>query len=338
VASSQSISSTDRNDRLPKVLYVGGYGRSGSTLVGRVLGESQDTICVGETCYLCTRGLLNDVQCGCGQSFRSCSFWGAVGEEAFGGWDRVDTERLVEIDRITSRLRKLPFYWVPSLRPRFAAAIDDYASWLTKLYAAITSVSGAKTIVETSKDPNFALLLTRMSANDVRIIHLVRDSRAVAYSWTRNKQMPSPIGGQKFMPQFRPAASAASWLVSNAAFHALAIQHSRYIRITYEKFVEDPVGTLRELSDFAEQSLVLPATQMAGNRVRLGDHHIFSGNPMRARTGWLDISLDNEWQTTMARSHLAKVTAITWPLLRRYGYSLAPVGRHGAVQPKSERR
>lgn len=316
----------DGGERGPKVLYVGGYGRSGSTLVGRMLGEAQNAICVGETCYLCTRGLLNNVECGCGRPFRSCDFWDAVGRRAFGGWDSVDVKRLLEIDRITSRLRTLPFYWMPWLRPGFAAAVEDYVAWLSRLYLAIAEVAGAATIVETSKDPNFALLLTRMRSSDVRVVHLVRDSRAVAYSWMRKKRMPSPIGEQKFMPRFKPATTAASWLVSNAAFHALALRHSQYIQITYEQFVEDPLSTLEKLSEFTDQSLVLDDAQMIGNKVRLGDHHIFSGNPMRASTGWLEIALDREWQTTMQRSDFLGVTAMTWPLLFRYGYA---IGRNG---------
>jgi hypothetical protein len=32
-----------------KILFVGGCSRSGSTLLGRVLGEPQDAVCVGET-------------------------------------------------------------------------------------------------------------------------------------------------------------------------------------------------------------------------------------------------------------------------------------------------
>jgi Sulfotransferase family len=309
---------------LPKMLYVGGFGRSGSTLVGRVLGEAPDTICVGETRYLWSRGILHDVQCGCGEPFHSCDFWAAVGREAFGGWDRVDTERLVELERVTNRLRALPLHRLPQLRPGFAAAIEEYAASLGKVYAAIARVSGARTIVETSKDPNFGSLLTRIPGNDVRIIHLIRDSRAVAYSWTRKKRMSSPIGKQSFMPRFSPAETATRWLTSNLAFHALVTRRTPYLRVSYESFIADPRGTLRKLGDFAEEPLLLPDTQMTASRVRLGDHHIFSGNPMRADTGWLEMRLDDQWQTMLPTLPFAEVTAITLPLLRLYGYPLVP--------------
>jgi Sulfotransferase family len=309
---------------LPKMLYVGGFGRSGSTLVGRVLGEAPGAVCVGETRYLWSRGLVHNVQCGCGRPFRGCSFWGAIGEEAFGGWDHADVDRLVELERITNQLRALPFHQLPALRSGFAAEVEAYAYSLAKIYAAIARVSGAKVIVETSKDPNFALVLTRIPDHDIRIIHLVRDSRAVAYSWTRTKRMSSPIGKQKFMPRFSPAETATRWLASNAAFHALLTRRTRYLRVSYESFIADPRGTLCQLGAFAEAPLVLPSSQLTDSKVSLGDHHIFSGNPMRADTGWLEMRLDDRWKAKLPALSLAQVTAITWPLLRLYGYPLVP--------------
>ncbi len=303
-----------------KILYVGGYSRSGSTLLGRVLGEAQDTVFVGETRFLWSRGLIDNVKCGCGEPFRSCPFWSAVGEDAFGGWDRVDARSLVEIDRVTNLIAALPFYWLPWLRPRLRDTIDNYVDQLTSLYAAIARVSGAKTIIEISKDPTFACLLMRMPGSDVRVLHLVRDSRAVAYSWTRKRREPSPIGGQEFMDQVSPARTARSWVTWNTAFHAFSVARSPYLKLTYESFIADPRGVLRKLSSFADEELLLPESQLTDTEVKLSDHHIFSGNPMRTAKGWLPLRLDNEWQTRLSGAQLAKVTTITLPLLLLYGY------------------
>jgi Sulfotransferase domain len=292
-----------------------------------VLGEAPGAICVGETRYLWDRGLLHNVQCGCGQLFRSCPFWSAVGDTAFGGWEKVDTERLATADHVINRLRALPFHWWPSIRPRFAAAVNDYASWLTRLYLAIADVSGASLVVETSKEPNFASLLTQIPAIDLRIIHLVRDSRAVAYSWTRQRRLPSPIGDQEFMQTFGPVEAAARWLLSNAAFHALATRHSAYIRMSYESFVTDTRASLHQISAFAAEQLVLPSAELTDSRVKLSGHHIFSGNPMRASSGWLEMRIDDAWQTALPAPQFAAVTAMTWPLLLFYGYRLIPASK-----------
>ncbi len=318
----------------PKILYIGGTGRSGSTLVGRVLGEAPEAICVGETRYLWTRGLVHNVRCGCGEPFRSCSFWSAVGQEAFGGWPTLEPHTVAELDRLTVRFRALPHHLMPLLRPRITRAASDYVSILTRLYAAIADVSGAKTIIDTSKEPAFALLLGRMPGCDVRIVHLVRDSRAVAYSWTRDKPMPSPIGAETSMPKFRPIETAARWLMWNTALSALGARNTPYLRISYESFVTQPLRLLRRLSAFAEDPLALPASQLSSRAVTLGGHHMFSGNPMRALTGEVAMQLDDEWQRMLPGPQFAKVTAITWPQLRVYGYPVLPAARRNLL-PRS---
>jgi hypothetical protein len=305
-----------------KLLYLGGYSRSGSTLLGRVLGESPDTVCVGETRFLWSRGLLDNVDCGCGEPFRSCPFWRAVGLDAFGGWDRVDARRLAEVDRVTNLLSALPAYGVPRLRAGVGSMISDYAAQLARLYGAIARVSGAGTIIEMSKHPTFACLLMRTPGCDVRILHLVRDSRAVAYSWTRQRKLSSPIDGQHFMPRFGVGDTAAKWLAWNMVFHALSAGQTPYLRLTYESFVEDPRAALERISACADQPLLPGVETLSGREVRLGEHHMFSGNPMRERTGWTPIRLDSEWQRRLSRAQLATVTAITWPLLGLYGYPL----------------
>lgn len=306
----------------PRLLYVGGFGRSGSTLVGRVLGQAEGAICVGETCYLPARGLVENVECGCGTAFRDCAFWGAVGERAFGGWDAVDTERLLEADRLASRYRTLPRQPAPGHRRALAASSRFYVGWLRQLFDAIAAVSGAEMIVETSKDPWFAGLLTRMRERDVRIVHLVRDSRAVAYSWTRNKQAPGPVGQQNYMPKFRPFDAALRWSICNSSFHLLSRTASAYTRIGYEEFVRDPHGTLRQLEAATGDPVDLPTGELTDSSVLLTDHHIFSGNPMRNRTGWLEMRLDDEWRSRLPADQMRKVTAVTWPLLSLYGYPL----------------
>jgi hypothetical protein len=318
-----NISLPNDYQEAPKILYVGGVGRSGSTLVGRVLGEGSRSICIGETRYLWSRGIRHNVECGCGRPFLSCDFWSEVGEHAFGGWDQVDAERLIELDAATNRLRALPLFWLPSLRQEFTTLIDEYASYLARVYIALAHVSRAEIIVETSKEPNFAWLLTRIPENQVYLVHLVRDGRAVAYSWTRTQRMPSPIGDQEYMPCFNPRHVAARWLFSNAAFHALG-HRTPSVLINYEDFVVNPAPALRKISDLTGEEFELDDTKLSGRTVRLGEHHIFSGNPMRTDTGWLEMRLDDEWQHALSRTHLLEVTTMTWPLLCLYGYRLKP--------------
>jgi len=169
-----------------------------------------------------------------------------------------------------------------------------------------------------------------MPGSDVRVVHLVRDSRAVAYSWARKRRMPSPIGEQVFMPQSGPIETATKWLAWNTSLHVLAAARFPYLKLNYESFVADPRAVLQKLSAFADEVLVPSESELRGTEVKLGDHHIFSGNPMRATTGWMPIRLDSEWQTQLTTNQFAKVTALTWPLLGLYGYPLVPAARRVA--------
>ena len=48
-----------------KVLFVGGFGRSGSTLLDNVLGQVDGFASCGEISYLWDRGLEQDRLCSC---------------------------------------------------------------------------------------------------------------------------------------------------------------------------------------------------------------------------------------------------------------------------------
>jgi hypothetical protein len=308
----------------PKILLVTGFSRNGSTLIGRILAEAEGAVCIGETQYIWRRGLVHGVECGCGLSFRACPFWSAVGEQSFGGWDAVDVEMLARWEAQLNRFRFLPFHLVPHLWPKFSEAIEGYLSHMESVYDAVLKVSGSSLVVETSKDPCFASMLNRISGPrfDVRMVHLVRDSRAVAYSWTRKKKLPNPIGTQDSMSRFRPTVTAAKWDCWNVATQAFPYLGARYMRLFYENFVAEPKLSLEALTTFAEHDFRLPAEILDEDEVLLGEHHIFSGNPMRASFGRIPIRLDDEWRAKLPGSAFKKVTLITWPLLSSYGYPI----------------
>ena len=65
---------------MARVLYLGGFGRSGTTLVERLLGELPGVCALGEVVHLWQRDIRDDERCGCGVRFSACPFWQSVGE------------------------------------------------------------------------------------------------------------------------------------------------------------------------------------------------------------------------------------------------------------------
>lgn len=78
--------------RVAHVLFIGGWGRSGSTLVDRLTGRLDGVVAVGELRDVWQRGVVEDRLCGCGQRFSACPFWQEVGQRAFQGWATLDLD------------------------------------------------------------------------------------------------------------------------------------------------------------------------------------------------------------------------------------------------------
>jgi hypothetical protein len=172
----------------------------------------------------------------------------------------------------------------------------------------------------------------RIPGSDVRIVHLVRDSRAVSYSWTRRMRLPSPIGEQEFMPQFSLARTARNWVIRNVAVQGLSASRAPYLRLMYEDFIVDPRTALSDIRALGQQSSAPFGIELASAHVKLGNHHIFSGNPMRSKTGWVALRADEAWQSELSLAQFAKVTAITWPLLKLYRYPLVRNARRRGAE------
>jgi hypothetical protein len=304
-----------------KVLYIGGFGRSGSTLVERILGQIPGFCSAGEIVFLWQRGLAENQLCGCGSPFAECSFWHSVGERAFGGWDAVDASEMIRLQRTVDRNRFIPTMVAPRLRPSYGAALERYADVLGRLYGAIAEVSGARVVIDASKHASSAYMLRRVPAIDLRVVHLVRDSRGVAYSWTKQVKKPEINGDGAYMPVHHPARSGLRWLSYNLLFDALgAIDDTMVLR--YEDAISDPRGTVERILAHAGESADAAGLDFLGDGwVDLGVDHTVAGNPMRFETGRLHIRLDQEWAQKFPRKQQALVTAITWPLQLRYGYS-----------------
>ena len=84
------------------------------------------------------------------------------------------------------------------------------AQWYERLYAAAATVSGASVLVDSSKHAALAYCLRFAPSIDLRVVHVVRDSRGVAYSWTKTVTRPETDGLEE-MTRYSPSRSALLW-------------------------------------------------------------------------------------------------------------------------------
>jgi hypothetical protein len=316
------------------VLYIGGFGRSGSTLIERSIGELSDACGVGELVHLWERGLQNNELCGCGQPFRECPFWAAVGLRAFGGWDTFDTAEALRLKHAVDRNRFLFTLLLPWQRGVFRRELRTYVGLYDAIYEAVAAESGARVVIDSSKHASLAICLKRASRSRVRTVHVVRDSPAVVYSWNKVVARPETAGGEA-MARYSPPVAAMWWNAYNAMFTLIRMAGMPMRRVRYEDFVAAPGAVIQDLAEWAG-STADSASFLRGDRVQLAVSHTVAGNPMRFRVGEIAIRRDDTWHTEMPAGLQRRVRLLTFPFRLAYGYARGwPVTRSASAKADS---
>jgi hypothetical protein len=303
------------------VVYIGGLGRSGSTLLDRMLGQVPGFFSAGEIRDLWQRGLRENRLCGCGRPFRECPVWAEVGVRAFGGWDRVDLDRAQALTGSVDRHKLLPLLVSPGAWPPFRRKVQRYAELIGPVYRALADVTGSRVIIDSSKAPSTAFLLRQIPTIDLRAVHLIRDSRGVAHSWNKKVVRPDTPGRTVYMHRYHPSRIGLRWMTRNAMMELLGRLGTPVVRVRYEAVVADARHELERI--LQELDLPYQAADLgfvSNGHVSLRPNHTVMGNPMRLQTGPVPLKLDEAWRTGLARKQSGMVTVLTRPLLRRYGY------------------
>jgi hypothetical protein len=306
------------SDERVKVLYVVGLGRSGSTILSNSLGQVGGYFSAGELNFIWRHNVIENRLCGCGRPFRECPVWTRVMDEAFGGMDEVNAREMMQLQASGTRTRHIPLMLSDRGRRRLAERLEKFLINYRRLYEAMGSITDSRVIVDSSKEPAHGYAMSMVPDLDFYVVHLIRDPRAAAYSWLKKK--PQPDSEEiEHMVRFSPTKSSALWVSWNASAEALW-RHTpdRYLRLRYEDFVAEPRESLKRILGLVGVTAELP---LAGEReVMLGVSHTVSGNPNRFETGAVELRPDREWISEMNPRDRALVTALTFPLMKRYGY------------------
>jgi sulfotransferase family protein len=305
-----------------KILYIAGAGRSGSTILSHILGQFDGCTAVGELWNIWRRGLVERRRCGCGIPVPECPFWKPVLERAFGSRLPFDPRRVVALGDRRLALRSLPEVAVRRVRDPDGED-DEYLGVVAQLYRTVFAYSGTSVLVDSSKSAIYATLLDGLAGCDVRIVHLVRDARASAYSWLRVKHLPD-FGDERSMVSQTPATTARRWIKAQMLTEMLwGARTGRYLRLRYEDLIARPRAAVDGILEFAGLD-ANGSPFLDEELVRLQPTHSASGNPARFSSGDVELRPDDEWTRAMSAADKGQVTALTWPLLLRYGYSLRP--------------
>lgn len=304
-----------------KVLYIGGYSRSGSTILTNAIGEVDGYFGAGEVMAVWDQ-YLADAPCGCGEPVSACPIWSETLKSAFGEPDRSHFEEMRRLRNSEWQSSKVPrWLFQQSYRRRLTAKLGPYLDALGEVYRALGEVVPGEVIVDSSKNPAYLYFLSLVPGIDIRFVHIVRDPRATAYSWKRQKEGFESHGVWE---------SVKSWNARNAMLAMLGNRAvSRYLRVRYEDFAADPQATLGAITRFTgEPRSGFPFLQ--DGLIHLTGNHLVYGNPDLFRSGSARLTLDDRWKDGLGAGSQLAVVAASFPLMWRFGYPLLPARGRGA--------
>jgi hypothetical protein len=288
-----------------RVVYIGGVGHSGSTFLDIALSGNPRIEGAGELGFF-ARSWLSGAHCACGERVDACEFWEAVRRE----WCRaVGSDDLREYEALRLRLER----WgrlAAGTRCQQSSHFSAYAHWSEALCRAVRFVSGRSIVVDSSKHPGRALALALIPAIDLRLVHLVRDPRGVAWSM-RSPRRSRPL------PSWR---SAMLWNARNKVVSDLGrrLGPGRACLVRYEDLVAAPQQTLAAIGDVIEEDLSEVGRALAAGRA-LPVRHTVAGNPLRMARE-VRLHADLEWEVRLSSTDRRVTRLIATPWMRRYGY------------------
>ena len=249
------------------VIYIGGYGRSGSTLLGRLLSQELNAFDAGELASIFTTVDHSEQLCGCGQTIEKCEFWqrvtGILRDRLGEGFEETLARDRKSAENV-SFLYRLPFV------SRHRVRLNRYQNYVAALLDAISEVSGAKLIIDSSKSTYRAawrpVLLSGISGVEICFLHLVRRCGGVYRSVQRgsNRAMENNKEASQKLPLLRVLFG---WTIANlvASRCSAALQSDN--RLRYEELESDAQPIIEQFRDVSAESK-LECHSFGGNRMR----------------------------------------------------------------------
>ena len=281
-----------------KVVFIAGCGRSGTTILGQLLGEFDNFVNIGEGVrYLFDR--TKELPCGCGSSAFDCSFWKDI--------IRSIPEDLAARGARLLRMRNFPSLFLHTKNGEVPQEYRAILATMSEAYRKVAQQSGRTVIIDSSKGPTTALLARMIPEIELHVIHVVRSPHSVVASWTKKNG---------YLAVHPPQKVVAWWWAYNLLSEALKWRADTYRLVRYEDFARNPGEVLQQITtDVTGSPLSMPF--LTGNRATVHVQHSLAGNPSKFNTGEIKIKDGNRSEESSGK---LLMNLFTFPLQRRYQY------------------
>nr|MBA3530930.1 sulfotransferase [Ardenticatenales bacterium] len=305
---------------IPKIVYIAGYGRSGSTILDIILGNHEISISLGEMSNLPATLAQKDAgaTCSCGKPLAECPHWQSilsrVDSQVIPDW-QLATKIQETVESPRSLLRLIRGEYLPG--GKHEGVGQQYRQQMQAILAAIASTPEKSLVVDSSKTTWLTtgrpLALVKLCHFDVKVIHLIRDGRAVMWSGTKgtNKSLAAGASGTSILRGFK---IALSWALVNALTSLVVrlFPPKNVMRLHYEDLVEDPGSAIDRLATFLELDMSAVKERIVqGSELEI--LHLVGGNRTAQKRN-IQLRADYEWKTRLPLvSHLF-FWSLFWPV------------------------
>jgi hypothetical protein len=306
--------SSEDSPHIRTVIYIAGYGRSGSTILDILFGSLPNVVSLGEVANLWQLYFGDEVRCSCGRTYRDCPFWSQVidyfepeaDSTAFDGYQRL-SRRVQDWKRFLALL----------LQPVSHPDMHSYARLMSRFFDAVAQSSGTTVVVDSSKSsyPHAwrALALQRLCGLDVRVIHLVRNGMGVMASRLTggNRKLALGLDGREPLAAYR---GLVGWLISNLCviLTRLFLPGGRYYFLSYEELITQPEQSITRLGKYLELE-VTPILEGIEQGQGFAVGHLVAGNRLAQKS---EVRLNRSLQPPvgLAWHHRLAYRLCGWPL------------------------
>ncbi len=278
-----------------RVIYIIGSGRSGTTLLEIILGNSHSMFNVGElNRYPYRDGIAKDRE---------------PGSLPYQFWDKIKSEisKKYSLPR-QNELHKKFEYHVGFLKYLFMSLPKDYAEYqnfIYDLYALIFDKIKQPIITDSSKYPGRAMNLPYILPYEVSYIYIKRDPINVVKSFAKKDVEQSSKGW---------IGANLYYLVSNTfctvALKKLSKKH-KTSTIKYEELIENPIKVLHQIEKELQVDLQDVIQKIESNTLLNVSPYLFDANRIRLQK---NLKISNNSKATNL-SALDKITKLVhYPL------------------------
>ena len=257
-----------------EIIYIAGNGHSGSTILAMLLGQSKSHFCAGELTFITRSGIL-DEPCSCGSKIGRCETWQRI-MSRWASKRQISLEHYHQLRYRYERNRTLGVLLLNAVWP--SKDFVEYCRATQTLFDAIGEVTGATTVIDSSKGASRILVLKRFTKP--KVIHLCRNFTGVLNSNSRFTPKDIEKGFEKDLHPTPPARTLFNWLSNNLLATVLSLGVPR-CRVHYRHMVNGELSVLRDAGYEISTSL--------GDD--FASEHMFAGNGLRLRTIKLDSTL-----------------------------------------------